>query len=252
MCRILPVAAASMLLAASSAAHGISIGVNSSTGGNRSRLAVNLDAGESAGIVPQSKYKNIATHTGSGVAPVEENGAGMVLAYTAGGTYRPMGGLAIATTSGDEKLSSRFVFGNDTVAATGVPFTTYDLYVNHPNDAGQVESTSETALLLAQGSPFGSSTVPTDPSQIDQAASTTYIYTQAIATAVASAAPSAEDIRLINLSGSTLTFMPPADDNGLQIVPASEADGTTLPAAGIAILVTAAGLLFGARSRAVS
>lgn len=233
-------AAASVLLAASTAAHAVSVGVNFSGGGNGSSPAINLAPGEAAGVVPQNNFNNIAGGTGSNLSLVDNTGAptGMILAYTAGGTYSSIGGLAIAPTSGDEKLNTGFIFGNADVTVTGIPFTTYDVYVYELNDAaGRVETTTLVAPVLAQGPFFGSSATPTDATHVDQNAATNYVYTQAVATAVASATPNANFVRFTNLSGSTLNFTTSAPGNGylngfqiVQVVP--EPAGAALLAAG--------------------
>jgi hypothetical protein len=243
-------AAASVVVVASTAAHAISIGVNFSGGGNASSPAVNLAPGETAGVVPQSNFNNVAGGTGSGLALVDNTGAatGMVLAYTAGGTYSSIGGLAIAPTSGDEKLNTGFIFGNANVTVTGIPFTTYDVYVYELNDAaGRVETTTLVAPAVAQGPFFGSSAAPADAGHVDQNAATAYVYNQALATVVASPTANADYVRFTNLSGSTMTFTTSAPGNGylngfqiVQVVPEP---------AGAALLATGAAFLAGRRRR---
>jgi hypothetical protein len=235
-------AAASVVIAASTAAHAISVGVNFAGGGNNTSPAVNLGPGETAGVVPQSNFNNVAGGAaGSGIALVNNTGAatGMVLAYTAGGNYSAVGGLAIAPATGDEKLNTGFIFGSANVTVTGIPFTTYDVYVYELNDAaGRIETTTLVAPALAQGPFFGSSATPTDAGHVDQNAATAYVYTQAVATAVASPTPNADYVRFTNLTGSTLNFTTSATGNGFlngfQIVQVPEPTGLALLVIGAA------------------
>src|SRR3954470_12629999 len=84
-------------LALAAASNGQSIGINFTGGGNASSPAISMLPTDSAGVVPQTNFNNVAGGSGTGLSLL--NGSGIAtpvtLTFTAGGTYSSIGGAAI-------------------------------------------------------------------------------------------------------------------------------------------------------------
>ena len=225
------------LLVTAVIAHGASIGVNFTGGGNGGSLAISLLPTDLAGVIPQGNYNNVPG--GSATNFALNNNLGLtttaLLTFTAGGTYSSVN-ATVTPAGGDEKLNAGFVFGSGSFTISNIPFTLYSLYVYELNDAGgRVETTT-----LGGVSFFGASATPNDAGHIDQNAATPYSYVQSISTNVASPTVGGDYVLYSNLTGSSQTFTSAAPGNGyvngFQIVEAVPEPGSALYGAGLLCL----------------
>ncbi len=201
---------ARVLLSATPAA----IGVNFTGGGNNGSAPALLAATDAAGVVSRPNFNNAAGGSGtlSNLTASTGNPSPASVQWTSAGTFASVPAPFAAATP-DQALNDGFVYGTATTAVsvtvTGIPFSTYDVYVYELNDAtGRLSVTTDTG---ANQSFYGTSPASANAAH-ESGAAGTYSYVQATATTQAAAA-AADYVLFATRSGPSFTFTESSPNN---------------------------------------